>query len=121
MLIYQNNLALTSQAAVRVHQTNNGESDPNVSGPVAQAASHQQQLAIFVSSSLMDHRVTAKTIGLAFTLGPVFMLPMYFFEGLNTMFRGGIVCIAFLFLPISMYIGKKHLRKTLWREIRSRW
>lgn len=116
MLAYQSKIAPSGQV-LQVQQVNR-QGDSNAAPPVV-TKSHAGPNC--VSSSLMDHKIAARTIGLACTLGPVIMLPMYFADGLRSMFRGGAVCIAFIFLPMSMYIGKKHLRKTLWREFKSMW
>ncbi len=86
----------------------------------APANSQQHQVTI-VSSSLVDHKITARTIGLSCVLGPFLILHTYFLAGFSAMLRFALVCVVLLFLPMSMYIGKRHLRITLWREVKSMW
>ncbi len=70
------------------------------------------------SSSLMDHKTTCRTVTLTCLLGPFIMLPIYAWDGLFGILRVSLICVPQVFLPISMYMGKKHLRDTLWREVR---
>ncbi len=80
---------------------------------------HHHHSGNIVSSSLVDYKTTARTLGLTCTLGTFIVVPMYFWSGLADMVRFGVLSYALLFLPASMYIGKKHLRVTVWREVKS--
>ncbi len=76
--------------------------------------------ANLMTSSLVDHKTTTRTIGLTCTLGPFVVVPMYFWNGLIAdVFRFSFLSFTVLFLPVSMYVGKKHLRVTVWREVKS--
>ncbi len=94
---------------------------PNVGGSNRRAS--LSSTYNFVSSSLVDHKTTTRTVGLSLTLGPFVFVPMgYFWSGiLVDILRFGVLSFALLFLPVSMYIGKKHLRITIWREAKAMW
>lgn len=117
MLVYQNSLALRAIHPPRVQVIRRRDGREGEAGVAGRGGGR----AHVVSSSLMDHRIAARTVGLTCVLGPFLVLPIYLFEGPSGTFRFGIVCLALLFLPMSMYISKRHLRSTLWREIKSMW
>ncbi len=116
MLIYQNKIALPKQP-LHVQVKRQHIQDGRSAALSTRAINNQP----FVLSSLMDHKMIVRTIALTCTVRPLIVAHRYFTVGLSAMLRFGLVCVVLLFLPTSMYIGKKHLRHTLWREFKSWW
>ncbi len=75
----------------------------------------------YLSSSLLDHRTVMVIMALMLALSPLLAVAAYqagLEYGLHGAVRVMLTFVAHAILPGSFYITKRHLRITLWRELR---
>ena len=76
----------------------------------------------FVETSLIDHNTLVGIFVFVFVCGPVIASFGYLIQrdfGFLVAVRVMIVYTFLLFLPLSLYFRKKHLRITLWKQFKS--
>ncbi len=74
-------------------------------------------------SSLVDHRTSLVTVSLMLVGGTLVSLVGYLGRkslcGLYGGLRAIVIYTVVIFIPVSIYAKKRHLRLTLWNEVKS--
>ncbi len=72
----------------------------------------------------MDHSTSLITVVFMLVCSSVVVLFAHVGGSIGGLYGGlrmVIVFIITLFIPVSIYVKKKHLRSTLWHEVKSEW
>ncbi len=103
----------------------NRDNNRNVSGNVNESSEKKKSFH-FLQTCVVDYSSSVVLFGVVSVLGPVVGVVSSYSSsrlwfGLCGALRMLLIYVFILFLPLSIYMRKKHLREILAREIKSRW